>query len=149
MPRNRDGCTRRDGTVRAEPGASASTRLTRREADHGRCRGALPARERGAVACMTRLRHYLARERQKKIKIRTVVQGTIDFFFLAPVRSVFGRWRGGEGLSVIRTSTDRHTHVLRSEAMPVLFLPKGQFLLLTITEPALSLTLGDASNHFI
>jgi hypothetical protein len=52
MPYHRNGCTGRDGVVRAEPGASASARLTRRQADHGRRRSVLLTWERGEVASM-------------------------------------------------------------------------------------------------
>jgi hypothetical protein len=46
--------TGRNGSLRAEPGASASARLTLRQASHGRCRNTLLAWERGAVAYVIR-----------------------------------------------------------------------------------------------
>jgi hypothetical protein len=52
MPHHRNRRTGRDGVVRAEPGASASARLARRQADHGRHRSALLTWERGEVASM-------------------------------------------------------------------------------------------------
>ena len=52
MPHHRNRRTGRDGDVRAEPGSSASARLARRQAGHGRRRSALFAWERGTVACM-------------------------------------------------------------------------------------------------
>jgi hypothetical protein len=52
MPHYRNWRTGRDGDVRAQPGASASARLARRQEGHGRCRSALFAWECGTVACM-------------------------------------------------------------------------------------------------
>ena len=52
MPHHRNGRTGRDGVIRAEPGASASAWLVRRQANHGRRWGALLTWERGAVASM-------------------------------------------------------------------------------------------------
>jgi len=90
-------------------------------------------------------------KRKTKKKIRTVVQGTIDFFLALVVRFS----EGGEVERVCRSfsNVDGSPHTRSAQrgdaAFPVLFLPKGQSLLLTITEPTLSLTLGDASNYFI
>jgi hypothetical protein len=50
MPHNRNGCIGGDGVVRAEPGASASAWLSRRQADHGGHRSVLLTWERGEVA---------------------------------------------------------------------------------------------------
>jgi hypothetical protein len=53
MPHHRNRRIGRDGGIRAEPGASASARLARRQTGYGGCGSALLAWERGAVACMT------------------------------------------------------------------------------------------------
>ena len=50
MPHHRNGRTGGDGVVRAEPSASASAWLSRRQADHGGHRSALLTWERGEVA---------------------------------------------------------------------------------------------------
>lgn len=52
MPHHRNGRTGRDGVVRAEPGASPSAWLARRQADHGGHWSVLLTWERGEVANM-------------------------------------------------------------------------------------------------
>jgi len=52
MPHHWNGRTRRNGVVRAEPGASASAWLARRQADHGGRRSVLLTWECGEVASM-------------------------------------------------------------------------------------------------
>ena len=69
MPYHRNGRTGRDGVLRAEPGASASAWLARRQANHGRHWSALLTWERGEVASMI---HYIARRAGARVCVRIV-----------------------------------------------------------------------------